>query len=85
MIWDDDEESDDSLGANKNYVIKEEGKNIPLDDFNDEEGEENSVEEEDEEDNSSFYEKNQEIIKEVLQMVENYLLYGDKHDSNIFE
>ena len=33
MIWDDDEESDDSLGANKNYVIKEEGKNIPLDDF----------------------------------------------------
>ena len=30
-------------------------------------------------------ENHQEIIKEVLQMVENYLLYGDKHDSNIFE
>ena len=63
MIWDDDEESDDSLGANKNYVIKEEGKNIPLDDFNDEEGEENSGEEDDE-DNSSLYGGNQEIIKE---------------------
>ena len=24
-------------------------------------------------------------IKEVLQMVENYLLFGDKHDSNFFE
>ena len=32
-IWDDDEDySDDSLGADKNYIIKEEGKDINLDD-----------------------------------------------------
>ena len=31
-IWDDDEDySDDSLGADKNYIIKEEGKDINLD------------------------------------------------------
>ena len=70
MVWDDDEDSDDSLGANKNFVIKEEGENIKLDDNNEfNEEEENSAEEEDEE-NSSLYdennqmEDNKEIIKE---------------------
>ena len=73
-VWDEEDEvSDDSLGANRNFVIKEEGENIQLDDNNDfnEEEEENSAEEEDEEDeDSSSYkvnneiEENKEIIKE---------------------
>ena len=62
-IWDDDEDySDDSLGADKNYIIKEEGKDINLDEpdsLNEDVGEE----EEEEEENSSF-EENKEIIKE---------------------
>lgn len=66
-IWDDDDDfSDDSLGADKNYVIKEEGKNINLDDnneYNDEE-DENSGEEEDEENYNYYYGENKEIIKE---------------------
>ena len=66
-IWDDDEDfSDDSLGADKNYVIKEEGKNINLDDNNEynEEEDENSAEEEDEENYNYYYGGNKEIIKE---------------------
>ena len=61
-IWDDDEDySNDSLGADKNYIIREEGKKINLDDrdsLNEDIGEE---EEEDEESSS---EENKDIIKE---------------------
>ena len=39
VVWDSDE---DSLGANKGYVIKEEGENIPLDDNDDSEDNENN-------------------------------------------
>jgi serine/threonine protein kinase len=66
MIWDDEEneDSDDSLGANKNYIIKEEGKEIHLDDNNDFIEEEEISNEEEDEENSSYYEENKEIIKE---------------------
>ena len=65
-IWDDDDEdlSDDSLGADKNYIIREEGKNINLDDkdsFNEDTSEE---EEEEEDEESSSFEENKDIIKE---------------------
>ena len=39
VVWDSDE---DSLGADKGYVIKEEGENIPLDDNDDSEDNENN-------------------------------------------
>ena len=39
VVWDSDE---DSLGADKDYVIKEEGENIPLDDSEDNENNENN-------------------------------------------
>ena len=39
VVWDSDE---DSLGADKDYVIKEEGENIPLDDNDDSEDNENN-------------------------------------------
>ena len=65
-VWDDDDDLDeDSLGANKNYVIKEEGENINLDDdFNEEEEEENSAEEDD--DNSSFFDDNNQVPKKEI-------------------
>ena len=31
------------------------------------------------------YEKNQLIIKELLQLLENYLMYAEKKNQNIFE
>ena len=66
-VWDDDDDDldEDSLGANKNYVIKEEGENINLDDdFNEEEEEENSAEEDD--DNSSFFDDNNQVPKKEI-------------------
>ena len=67
MIWDDEENEDsddDSLGANKNYIIKEEGKEIHLDDNNDFNEEDEISNEEEDEENSSYYEENKEVIKE---------------------
>jgi len=31
------------------------------------------------------YQKNKLIIKELIQLLENYLLYGEKKNPNIFE
>ena len=31
------------------------------------------------------YQKNKLIIKEILQLMENYLIYAEKKDQNIFE
>ena len=62
-IWDDDEDySDDSLGADKNYIIREEGKKINLDDRDS--LNEDIVEEEEEDEESSSFEENKDIIKE---------------------
>ena len=43
VVWDSDE---DSLGADKDYVIKEEGENIPLDDSENKEKNENEYKKE---------------------------------------